>query len=72
MVTGIHVKVRSLVVKYMMSKSPMTETPEKPDNDNDAVDGLFPVDEHEEEVVEGGQKIRRKGVYVLPNLFTHR
>ena len=48
----------------------MTDSPEKPGNDNDAVDGLFPVDEHEEEVVEGGQKIRRKGVYVLPNLFT--
>ena len=48
----------------------MTDKSEKPENDNDAVDGLFPVDEHEEEVVEGGQKIRRKGIYVLPNLFT--
>ena len=48
----------------------MTDKPEKPENDNDAVDSLFPVDEHEEEVVEGGQKIRRKGIYVLPNLFT--
>jgi CDP-diacylglycerol--serine O-phosphatidyltransferase len=28
------------------------------------------VDEHIEEVEEKGQKIRRKGVYLLPNLFT--
>lgn len=48
----------------------MTDRPEKPENDKDAVDGLFPVDEHEEEIVEGGQKIRRKGIYILPNLFT--
>ena len=48
----------------------MTEEMEKPGNDKDAVDGLFPVDEHEEEVMEGGKKIRRRGVYVLPNLFT--
>ena len=48
----------------------MTDQWDKSENDKDAVDGLFPVDEHEEEVVEGGQKIRRKGVYVLPNLFT--
>lgn len=30
----------------------------------------IPVDEHIEEVSEGGKKIRRKGVYLLPNLFT--
>lgn len=48
----------------------MTDKSEQPENEKDAVDGLFPVDEHEEEVVEGGQKIRRKGIYVLPNLFT--
>ncbi len=28
------------------------------------------VDEHEEEVSEGGQTVRRRGVYLLPNLFT--
>lgn len=32
-------------------------------------DGL-PVDEHVEEVSEGGKKVQRKGVYLLPNLFT--
>ena len=28
------------------------------------------VDEHEEEVSEGGKTVRRRGVYLLPNLFT--
>ena len=28
------------------------------------------VDEHEEEVSEGGQAVRRQGIYLLPNLFT--
>jgi len=29
-----------------------------------------PVDEHYEEISEGESKVRRKGVYLLPNLFT--
>lgn len=29
-----------------------------------------PVDEHVEEVSENGKKVRRKGVFLLPNLFT--
>lgn len=33
------------------------------------LDGL-PVDEHVEEVSENGVKVTRKGVYLLPNLFT--
>ena len=28
------------------------------------------VEEHEEEVSEGGQTVRRKGIFLLPNLFT--
>lgn len=28
------------------------------------------VDEHEEEVSEGGRTVRQKGIYLLPNLFT--
>ncbi|MGI9279224.1 MAG: CDP-diacylglycerol--serine O-phosphatidyltransferase [Endozoicomonas sp.] len=49
----------------------MTDKPERPENEQDAVDGRFPVDEHfEEEVVEGGETVRHKGIYVLPNLFT--
>lgn len=31
---------------------------------------LLPVDEHVEEVHENGQKVRRRGVFLLPNLFT--
>lgn len=34
------------------------------------IEGYIPVDEHIEEVSEGGQKVRRKGIYLLPNLFT--
>lgn len=34
------------------------------------VSDVLPVDEHEEEVSENGQKVRRRGVYLLPNLFT--
>jgi CDP-diacylglycerol--serine O-phosphatidyltransferase len=28
------------------------------------------IDEHEEEVIEEGETVRRKGIYLLPNLFT--
>lgn len=31
---------------------------------------LLPIDEHIEEFSENGKKVRRKGVYLLPNLFT--
>ncbi|SMF42858.1 CDP-diacylglycerol--serine O-phosphatidyltransferase [Alteromonadaceae bacterium Bs31] len=34
------------------------------------VKDAIPVDEHEEEVSENGEKVRRRGVYLLPNLFT--
>lgn len=37
---------------------------------NDSVNALFPVDEHVEEVDEGGKTIRRQGIYLLPNLLT--
>ena len=49
---------------------------QKPGVDSDAqVDGMdiesyLPIDEHVEEVSEDGVKVRRKGVYLLPNLFT--
>lgn len=35
----------------------------------DVPEGL-PIDEHVEEVSENGEKVTRKGVYLLPNLFT--
>lgn len=42
------------------------------DNDKDLSeeDSLFPIDEHEEVVSEDGKKIRRRGIYLLPNLLT--
>jgi len=33
-------------------------------------DSFIPIDEHEELVQEGGRKIRRRGIYLLPNLLT--
>lgn len=33
-------------------------------------DSLLPIDEHVEEVTENGKRVRRRGVYLLPNLFT--
>ncbi len=49
----------------------MTDKQDRPENEADDLDGMFPVDEHfEEEVVEGGKKVRHKGIYILPNLFT--
>ena len=42
-------------------------------DDSDEVTPLedfFPIDEMVEEVSEGGKKVRRKGIYLLPNLFT--
>lgn len=36
----------------------------------DEEDSLFPIDEHEEVVSEDGKKVRRRGIYLLPNLLT--
>jgi len=35
-----------------------------------SVPDVLPVDEHEEEVSENGERVRRRGVYLLPNLVT--
>ncbi len=53
----------------------MSEDDKKPENNahEELVIGIpdgVPVDEHVEEVSENGQKVTRKGVYLLPNLFT--
>ncbi|HUH38444.1 MAG TPA: CDP-diacylglycerol--serine O-phosphatidyltransferase [Spongiibacteraceae bacterium] len=46
-------------------------TDEKPeDTQGNAYDALIPVDEHEEEFSEGGRIVRRRGIYLLPNLLT--
>jgi CDP-diacylglycerol--serine O-phosphatidyltransferase len=34
------------------------------------VDGILPIDEHEEIVSEDGRKVRRRGIYLLPNMLT--
>ena len=39
-------------------------------NEKDQEDSLFPIDEHEEVVSEDGKKVRRRGIYLLPNLLT--
>ena len=49
----------------------MTEQqPPLVDEPDETVDHGLPVDEHEEEVSVGGQRVRRRGVYLLPNLLT--
>jgi len=47
-----------------------TENNNEQDIEQDSEDSLFPIDEHEEVVSEGGKKIRRRGIYLLPNLLT--
>lgn len=39
-------------------------------NGNSKDDSILPIDEHVEEVSENGKWVRRRGVYLLPNLFT--
>ncbi len=34
------------------------------------IESLLPIDEHVEEVSENGRKVQRKGIFLLPNLFT--
>lgn len=50
--------------------SSSTPPPEPSAQDSHDLDSLLPVDEHVEEVSENGKKVRHKGVYLLPNLFT--
>lgn len=38
--------------------------------DDNKYESLLPVDEHEEEISVDGRKERRRGIYLLPNLFT--
>ncbi|WP_163835768.1 CDP-diacylglycerol--serine O-phosphatidyltransferase [Spartinivicinus ruber] len=40
------------------------------DTEDQLPQSILPIDEHVEEVAENGRKVRRKGVYLLPNLFT--
>jgi CDP-diacylglycerol---serine O-phosphatidyltransferase len=45
-------------------------TPTPPDNDLNGLPQQLPIDEHFEEVSQNGKTVRRKGVYLLPNLIT--
>lgn len=47
-----------------------TENNNEQDIEQDSEDSLFPIDEHEEVVSEDGKKVRRRGIYLLPNLLT--
>lgn len=48
----------------------MTECPEDARQDSET-EGLLPIDEHiEEEHDADGRKVRHRGIYLLPNLFT--
>lgn len=49
---------------------PEVEVKENNTPDESSLERLIPVDEHIEEVAENGQKVTRKGVYLLPNLIT--
>ncbi|HCS28512.1 MAG TPA: CDP-diacylglycerol--serine O-phosphatidyltransferase, partial [Spongiibacteraceae bacterium] len=33
-------------------------------------ESLLLIDDHEEEISINGRKVRRRGIYLLPNLFT--
>lgn len=46
------------------------EEPELEEDQEQDSDSLLPIDEHEEFFSEGGRKIRRRGIYLLPNLLT--
>ena len=40
------------------------------ENDDRSLGSYLPIDDLEEEISEGGKMVRRRGVYLLPNLFT--
>ncbi|HBQ01486.1 MAG TPA: CDP-diacylglycerol--serine O-phosphatidyltransferase, partial [Gammaproteobacteria bacterium] len=47
----------------MKDPDSQTESPQEEES-------LLPIDEHEELVSEGGKQVRRRGIYLLPNLLT--
>ncbi|MBL4583414.1 MAG: CDP-diacylglycerol--serine O-phosphatidyltransferase [Pseudomonadales bacterium] len=47
------------------------EAPDEAVDSTESLEQLIPVDEFiEEEIAEGGHRVRHRGVYLLPNLFT--
>lgn len=55
-----------------MTDSNDKDKPLNPDSDrkDSGLENLLPIDEHVEEVSENGKKVQRRGIYLLPNLFT--
>lgn len=43
---------------------------QKPDSEQDSGESILLIDDHEEVVSEGGRTVRRRGIYLLPNLLT--
>jgi CDP-diacylglycerol---serine O-phosphatidyltransferase len=55
----------------LMSDQPdNSEQKPKPADEKVNIESLILIDEHEEEVHVDGKTVRRKGIYLLPNLFT--
>lgn len=54
------------------SEVPSSDEPssEEPSREEESFDTLLPIDEHEEIVSEGGKTVRRRGIFLLPNLLT--
>ena len=52
----------------MTNKS--AQDPDASNTDLSGIENILPVDEHEEEVSVNGKTERRRGIYLLPNLFT--
>jgi len=48
----------------------MTDVEQEQEIDEQDSDSVLPIDEHEEIVSEGGRQVRKRGVYLLPNLLT--
>ena len=47
-----------------------SQDPQQENSDLSGIENILPVDEHEEEVSVNGKTERRRGIYLLPNLFT--
>jgi CDP-diacylglycerol--serine O-phosphatidyltransferase len=60
--------------EIMSETEPLQQNPETPQENGGleaaADEALTLIDDHEEVVSEGGKKVRRRGIYLLPNLLT--
>mgnify|MGYP000265313401 CR=1 FL=1 len=51
-------------------RCPLVTEEHKDDDAQSSLQSALPVDEHVEEVSEDGKRVHRRGIYLLPNLFT--